>query len=75
MRSARIRAQLGKPDPSNYRRYESHYESALDFLHYLHYMDFPTDITTPKEYVQKLKNLKYFEDSENNYLTGLESWI
>lgn len=75
MRNAKVRPQLGEFNLSGYRKYRSRFDSAMDFLHWLHYNEFPEKINSATYYVKKLKDLKYFEDSEENYLNGLRKWI
>jgi hypothetical protein len=75
MRNAKVRPQLGEFNLSGYRKYQSRFDSAMDFLHWLHYNEFPEKINSATYYVKKLKDLKYFEDSEENYLNGLRSWM
>jgi len=75
MKNAIKRKQLGvKKEDRPYRVYKNNAESIADFLIYLDYVNFPTDLQTLQEYVQELKFRSYFEDSEFNYFRGVNQF-
>jgi hypothetical protein len=61
-------------DGREYSKFKSVLDSAKDFRLYLENQNFPVPLTEAG-YVWELKNRGYFEDSYNNYLKGVRSWL
>lgn len=69
MKNAVIRPQLGVSIPSSeFRRFSSDDESIRDFVLYLDFVGFPSDVANLNEYVRELKNRSYFEEPFTYYL-------
>ena len=56
-------------------KYSSTYRSAQDFVEYLKYFNYPTNIKTIDSFVQMMKDKGYFSDSYENYLRGVKSYL
>jgi hypothetical protein len=57
---------------SNYKDTE---QGIADMVAYLHFVNAPTEFSSPEKFVSWLKSKNYFTDSESNYLRGLKSWL
>lgn len=74
------RTFLGKPsdlivEGQPMAKYESIKQSTEDFLELLKYNNFPTNLTSVRQFAQELKNDGYYTDSVDNYTAGLERWL
>lgn len=56
-------------------KYSSTYQSAKDFIEYLKYFNYPTNINTIEEFVKTMKAKGYFSDSLDNYLKGVKKYL
>ena len=56
-------------------KYSSTYQSAKDFIQYLTYFNYPTDIKTIDQLVTLMKLKGYFSDNPVKYLLGVKSYL
>ena len=56
-------------------KYSSTYRSAQDFVEYLKYFNYPTNIKSIDSFVKMMKDKGYFSDSYTNYLKGVKSYL
>lgn len=73
-------AKQGTPAPKSegggfYARYDNDTEAFRDFLKWLRYTKFPTDLTTVEQYVKAMKDRKYFGATEASYLKAMKAWL
>lgn len=76
MKNATKRKQLGyhvTGDP--YRHYVNLDQSIRDFLLYLDYVNFPSNVSGPLEYAKELKRRGYFESDLSDYVKAIQSWL
>jgi hypothetical protein len=64
---------VGFKDTKPYMRYTSFFQSIQDLLLWMAFTKFPLSVPDSKSFVAELKKRKYFEDSEANYLRGVNS--
>jgi hypothetical protein len=64
---------VGFKDTKPYMRYTSFFQSIQDLLLWMAFTKFPLSVPDSKSFVAELKKRKYFEDSESNYLRGVNS--
>ena len=50
-------------------------QSVADYIEWLDYTNFPVNITDPGTFVNELKKRKYFTDSTDNYLNGMNNFL
>lgn len=62
-------------DPAGYAIYSSPQDSIRDLLEWFRYNNFPGSVSGSAQYVAELKKRKYFEDSQFNYLKGINSHL
>jgi len=76
MRVAKVRPrdQSGDQDSDGYANYRDVEQSARDLTMWLGYSGIGR-FETASEYVARIKEKKYFEDSEINYLQALNKWL
>jgi flagellum-specific peptidoglycan hydrolase FlgJ len=63
------------PDGGEYANYKTWADSAKDFLEWLRYNKFPTDLGSVDTYVKVLMEKRYLTDGYDNYLNGVKHWI
>lgn len=63
------------PDGGLYAKYNKWSDSAKDYLSWLRYVNFPTDLPTMRDFVHELKKKSYFGDTEENYYNGVKHWF
>jgi len=60
---------------NNYAQYGSIWSSINDYIDLLRFSNFPTDIKTSTDFIQRLKRIGYYEATEAQYLTMVNSWL
>ena len=69
------RATLGKKSPySVYAMFDNVQDSLKDLILYLNFVNMPI-INTAEQYAKELKSRSYFEDTEVNYIRGLNNGL
>lgn len=67
---------LGKIDPNSmYASYSSVKKSLEDYLVYLNFVNFPAGPLSVRDFAIELKSRKYYEDSAENYIRGIENGL
>lgn len=69
---------LASPEPEPYKyyaRFESDSESMKDFIEWLRFNRFPTNVANVDEYAQKMKDKGFYGDSVENYSRALRRWM
>lgn len=56
-------------------KYSSTYRSAQDFVEYLKYFNYPTNIKSIDSFVRLMKEKGYFSDTYDNYLKGVKAYL
>ena len=56
-------------------KYSSTYNSTMDFLQYLDYFNYPTNLKTIEEFVSFMKSKGYFSDNLSTYLSGVKNYL
>lgn len=80
MKGATKRAQLGSPgtpasDGGAYQKYWTDSQSIRDLFLYFDYVNFPTSVSSPEQYVRELKSRNYFTAPEDQYLLNFKRWL
>ena len=69
---------LASPEPEPYKyyaRFESDSESMRDFINWLRFNRFPTNVTGVDQYAQLMKDKGFYGDSVENYTRALRRWM
>jgi hypothetical protein len=64
---------VGFKDSGPYMRYKDWNQSIEDLLLWMNYTGFPVYVADSRQYVQELKKRGYFEDTEQNYIAGVNN--
>jgi len=75
MRCAKIREQKRLACFNEYAVFARYEDSVNDYLYWLEYSDFPEKVTGVSMFVYELKKRKYFEDSYDNYLRLMKTFL
>ena len=75
MKEPAVRPSVSIGEQNGYADYRDIEDSITDFRLYYKYVHLPERFKSISEYVQALKEKNYFEDSQENYEKGVESFF
>tara|TARA_Y100001980_G_C14555446_1_gene343978 strand:+ start:5347 stop:5676 length:330 start_codon:yes stop_codon:yes gene_type:complete len=65
----------GKDEPALFSVYKSRDQAIEDFILWLDYHNFPTNLTRVEDFIAGLKDKDYFTQDEKTYLEGVRTWL
>jgi len=75
MRAAKVRQREQLGEVKGYALYEDVWQSLRDYALYLQSITVPQLVESSlSDFIKYLKNRNYYEDSFNNYYSGVASW-